>query len=334
MAGIRQEGDFRCTIEKQSAWGTPISTAPVGLPTEDLQITMEGDRHIIPVDRGIRFNHEDDRFVDTASSIPVARFSCPITSNLLKVALGGLLQKSTAWAAASSVYTMYPEAPANLPLCRTSSEGYFYTITRRSPTASQSERISDAVLRRLKLSLHPTNNNGLLWGEFEFVGTTYTHSANPSESITQESLSATTRYSWGDLDDVIYDGGADMLNDFISFELDMTFGAKFVGDSVRGEMHFPRFEGTATLVAGQNSITQACEAYRRSQAISTGRPLALKWGDGTVSTAGEMNITLFTHVNTFDDSDRGEGEIHTVTFNLEQGGTASEYPVEFKFYAA
>lgn len=261
MAGIRQEGDFRCTIERQAAWGTPIDTAPIGLNTEDLQITLEGDRHKPPVDRGIRFDYEDDRFVDTASTIPVARFSGPITYGMLKNVLPGLLQKVTNWTVSGGAAAdLFPEVPANLPTPRaitSTAGGYCFTITRRSPTASQSERISDAILRRLKISLHPTNNSGLLWGEFEFIGSTYAHSANPSGSITQDTMAATSVYTWGSLDDVILDGGADLLTDFVSFELDMTFGAKFAGDTPRGEVLFPRFEATCTATFGQNTQSQA-----------------------------------------------------------------------------
>lgn len=341
MAGIRQEGDFRCTIERQAVWGTPINTAPIGLNTVDLKITHEGDRHMIPVDRGIRFDYEDDRFVDTASTFPVCSFSCPITTGMLKTVLPGLLQNASNWTVATGAVDMFPQVPASLPTPRAitgTSGGYAYSIVRRSPTASQSERISDAICRRLKISLHPTNNGGLLWGEWEFIGTTYTHTLNlvpgDSPSITQDSLAATVRYSWGDLDDVLVDGGADLLTDFVSFELDMTFGAKFAGDTPRGEVLFPRWESTFTGVFGQNTQTQAYEAYSRSQAISTGRPIVIRWGDGTLSEAGEMNLTIFGNVESFDDSDRAEGETHTIVIKGEQGGTSTEYPVRFNYYTA
>lgn len=343
MAGIRQEGDFRCTIERQAAWGTPINTAPIGLNTVDMKISLAGDEHKVPVDRGIRFDHEDDRYIDTAATIPVCTFSCPITTGMLKTVLPGLLQNASNWTVATGAVDMFPQSPANLPTPRAitgTSGGYAYSIVRRSPTASQSERISDAVCRRLKLSLHPTNNGGLLWGEWEFIGTTYTHTLNlvpgDSPAITQDPLSATVRYSWGDLDAVTYAGGSSILTDFVSFELDMSFGAKFAGDTPRGEVLFPRFEATLNLTVGQNTSTQACEALSRATTISSGTPILFRWGDGTLSEAGEFNLTCFGYVapDGFDDTDRAEGETHKVKFMLEQGGTATEYPVRFNYYTA
>ncbi len=340
MAGVRNEGDFQCTIERQATWGTPISTAPIGLNTVDLKITHDGDRHIVPVDRGIRFNHEDDRFVDTASTFPVCSFSAPFTHGMMKTVLPGLLQKATNWTV-SGATVFYPAAPADLPTPRAitgTAGGYAYTIGRRSPTASQGERISDAICRRLKISLHPTNNNGLLWGEWEFIGTTYSHSVDlapdASPDPTQDPLTATTgRLAWANLADVIVDGGADLLTDFVSFELDMTFGAKFAGDTPRGEVLFPRFEATLTATFGQNTQTQAYEALMRSQAISTGHTIIFKWGDGTVSSAGELNLTFHGNVETFDDSDRSEGETHKITLSGEQGAAGvTESPVYFSTY--
>jgi len=334
MAGIRNRADFRYTIERQTTWGTPVDTAPIGLPCADLSITLEGDEHKIDVDRGIRVDHEDDTFIDTASMVPVARCSMPITSGMLKVLLPGLLQKTTDWTAAANVWDLFPTVPASIPLMRTSNQGYFYTLTKRSPTASLSERITNAVLRRLKLSLSAKENKGVLWGDLEFVGTTFSDTANPSGSITQDPLGSTVRYGWGDLASVLYDGGASILTDFVSFELDMTWNAELAGDTGRGEMLFPRFEANCTLVAGQNAVTQACKAYSRSQAVSTGRPLVLRWGDGTVSTAGEMDLTVFTQVKSFDDTDRSKGETHKIEFMAKQGGGATEYPVRFQYFAA
>lgn len=343
MAGIRQESDFRCTIVRQTAWGTPVTSTIVGLNTEDMQIMLEGDRHIVGVDRGIRVNHEDDRFVDTASSIPTVKFSCPITSGMLKTVLPGLLQTGTTdWAPTSSVYTMYPTTPDLLPAPRAGAsapDGYFFTIERQSPTAGITERISDCICKSLKLSLHPTNNGGLLWGEWEFFGTTFTKTATAGTGITQDSLAATLRYTWGNLTSVKLDGGATLLSDFQSFETSLTYGAKLAGDTPRGEVLFPRFEGTLNTAFGQQpigtTIIYDLQADMRSQAISTGKALAFHWGDGTPSSVGELSLTFFGSVEKFDDSDRKEGEVHNVTFTLEQGSSVSAEPaVKFVFYAA
>lgn len=337
MAGIRQEGDFRCTIERQATWGTPIDTAPIGLNTEDLQITMEGDRHIIPVDRGVRFNHESDRFIDTASSIPVAKFSAPITTSMLKNVLPGLLQNVTNWTfGSSSAVDLFPQSPANLPLPRAitgTSLGYAYTITRRSPTSGESERISDCICRSLKLSLHPTNNDGLLWGEWEFIGTTYSHAITPSGTITQDPLGATVRYGWGGLTTGTAYNATAMQTDFQSFEASLSFGAKFAGDTPRGEVLFPRFEGSVTITIGQNTtIGDAAEAASRSQAVDTGVPVVISWSTGAITAIGELDITFFGNVEKFDDTDRKEGETQVITLALEQGGTATEYPVRFQWW--
>lgn len=346
MAGIRQEGDFLCTIERQATWGTPISTAPIGLNTEDMQITMEGDRHMIPVDRGIRMNYEVDRFVDTVASIPVVKFSAPITVGMLKTVMPGLLQKSTDWTvAAGAIISMFPEAPANLPTPRAitgGTGGYAYTIARRSPTASQGERISDCICRSLKLSLHPTNNGGLLWGEWEFIGTTYSHSVNllPTASPvpTQDPITALVRYSWGGITTLTTYNTTAINTDFQSFEASLSFGAKFAGDTVRGEVLFPRFEGNLTLTCGQNAATQAAEAASRSQAVDTGIAVVIAFGPSStgsaITEAGEMQLLFFGSVEKFDDMDRKEGETHVVTLSLEKGSasTITEYPFNVQWW--
>lgn len=337
MAPIRVESDYQITIEKQSAWNTAIDTAPIGLPCTDLIITMEADKHIIPRDHGARYDREEDAFHDTAATIPTAKCSFPVTPNLLKNLLGGLLQSTPAWAPTGSAYDLYPVATSAIPTmgataaATLSSEGYFYTLTKKSPTASYSERITNAVIRSLTFSLHHTENHGVLWADCEFVGTAYTNTANPSGTVTQEPL--TSVYAWGDLDIVTYDAQS-LFSDFVSMKLDMTWGAKMANDSPRGYMQFPRFEATCQVVAGQSTAMTNARGYLRSQAVSTGRPLVLSWGDGTISSAGEMNITVFGRVDEFSDDDRAEGEVCSMTLAAHKGAGATEYPVRFAFYAA
>lgn len=341
MAPIRVESDFVITIEKQATWNTAVDSAPIGLPSADLIITMEADKHIIPRDRGVRYAHEADSFHDTSATFPTSKLSFPVTSNILKNVLGGLLQSNPAWSPTTNVYDMYPVASSAIPLMGAtaasslSSEGYFYTLTKKSPTASLTERITNAVPRSMSLSLHPTDNYGVLWCDMEFVGTTYTATANPSGSVTQEALTSTLIYPWGGLDYVTYDGTS-LFSDFVSFNLDMTWNAQLASGNPRGYMIFPKFEATATVTAGQNAALATAKGYLRSQAVSTGRPLVLTWGDGSSdpNAAGEMIITCFGRVDSFDDNDRAEGEVMTMGLACEQGAGGTEYPVRFQFYAA
>lgn len=333
MAGIRQQGDFQHCIERQTAWGTPVDSSPGGMITNNLVINAAPDEHNTMHDRGLRFEDEADTFSDTASTIPTAEADVTVDVGFLIDYLPGLLQKSTSWAAAASIYNIYPiSGVGTLPLCRTSDEGYFYTITKRSPTVNLSEKLSDAIMRRCVLTIHPKNGQtpGALSAKCEWIGTTYTNTANPSGTVTHDEL--TTIYKWGSIGDVSI-GGTTIKDDFISAEIDMTFNAKLMGDVPTGEAHFPKFEAKVTLVAAQNTTTGAFKSTIRSRAIDTATPIVIRWGDGTLSSNGELNITCFGVPTDFDDTDRTEGEVHTVTFRCVGGTLASnEHPVRFNFY--
>jgi hypothetical protein len=299
---------------------------------------MEADKHIIPRDHGARYDREEDAFHDTSATFPTAKCSFPVTSNILKTVLPGLLQATPAWSPTGAVYDMYPVATSAIPLMGAtaattlSSEGYHYTIIKKSPTASYSEKITNAVIRNMKLSLHPTENYGVLWAECEFIGTTYTNTDNTTLGETQEALTRTLMYPWGDLDIVLY-GAQSLFSDFVSFSLDMTWGAKLSSDSPRSYMQFPRFESTCQVTAGQCAAMTTARASLRSQAVSDSKAITFTWGDGTASEAGELSISVFGRVDDFNDDDRAEGEVCTMTIAGNKGG-AGEYPVSFSFYAA
>lgn len=336
MAGIRQQGDFQHTIEGQAAWDTPIDTAPIGLITNNLVINMEPDVHDTPHDRGLRFMDEADSFADTEASTGTAEADVTVTPTFITDILPGLLQKTSAWTDTAGVWDFYSiSSVANVPLCRTSDQGYFYTITKRSPTASHSERLSNAVMRRCVLTIHPKNGNtpGSLSAKCEWIGTTYTNTANPSASITHDEV--TTLYKWGGIVAVSYNGTS-ILDDFISAEFDFTFGAKFIGDVPTGEVAFPKFECKTTFTVSQNSTIGALKSTIRNRAIDTAVPFVIDWSAaGTMADAGDLKITAFGYPTEFNDTDRAEGEVQTVTM-MSYGGTlaSNEHPLRIQAYVA
>ena len=330
-AGRKVIDDFQFTIEQQAAWGTVIDTAPIGLPTKDLEVTLDPVNVVIDRADGVRGTSENASYNDSTNSIARARFKCPATPLLLKTLVPGLLQKNVAYTDSSGVWTFIPQAIADLPTPRDDTDaGYFYTITRRSPTASNSTRIHNAIMTTMKLMLDHASDDGLLMIECEFIApaSTYSIVANPSGTVTQASLASVYQYIGGinGLDTISLNSQSHALGDIMSFELNPTWNAKFQGDNPAGEVVFPRFECTGSIKIAGNSYTEALKVLCRTAAVASQVDLQIDWGDGTVSSAGELQLKSHLKMMSYTDPPELEdGEIITFNFNGEWGG-AGEYP--------
>lgn len=331
MAGRKTNRDYQYTYEKQATWGTAIDTSPVGLALPDLEIKLEANDQTVERARGLRYDVTSDSWQDTAGKIASWKFTQPhiVTPTFLKDLLPGVLQKSsTGWAAVGNVWTMFPEVPANIPTPAATNDGYFYTLTRNSNRASDDEYIKNALITSMKFSVHPSENHGVLVCEAEGIGQGFTRGATVSGTVGQ--LDLAQRYAWSSIGTFEYNA-FNLLPDFHSMEFTISYGGKYLRDLPAGDAVFPFFtvSGSFTVLAGTN--TEAIEGYYYSQASGTAYLLKCYFGDGTVSSAGELNLDFYTKLTSCEPN-MTDGEHYTFGFKGELGATASNYPFQAKFY--
>lgn len=323
------KADYTFTYERETTYGTAVDSAPVGINTEDMTFSFEPNKQRFMRAMGIRGLHESNVSNNTFGVFPTASVSVRMTPQLMEDLLPGILQKTNDWTNVDNVWTMYTNNYSNLPSPKTTSSGYFYTLVRNSSDTGNDEYLTSALPTSLKLSIDPTNNNGILTGDFEFIAKDYTRSATQTGNITN--APSTNAYEWGNIGDVTFDGNS-FADDFVSCEINITSGAKHISDLPDGEIVFPKWEVTGTLKVIENDYTETMKDYVLSSAVSTGRPLVISFGDGTVSSAGEMNITCFVYLTNWS-SEYEEGEIISYEFEGVFGG-AGEYPIKVEFYNA
>ena len=334
MSTFRNVHDYQFTLERETTWGTAVDSAPIGLATENLEIGISPDEHNIMRARGNRGISEADMWLDTNRMIPTAKFGCVATPTNLQTLVPGILQKATDWAAAANLWTYYTANYADLPTPKASNSGYFYTLTKRSPDSSNSEKVTSAVMRSMKFSVHPTDNQSSLYLETEWFGKAFSRGNNPSGTVTQESL-ASVPYLWSNLVTASY-GATNILAELRSAEINVTAGAKFAFDNPAGAVIFPMWEvgGQFTIAGGSDAET--LKALCLSSAVSTADTLTLGWntGGGAPNADDEITLASFCYLTNYktDDSD-----LELVTFDFKGVfGTiaSSEYPFVFKNYQA
>lgn len=333
MPGTVVKLDYTYSIEKGATWGTAIDTAPYGLPIDQLEIKQSSIQHEFPRAYGIRATQEDNYFSEDTLSIPTAKISnMPVTPVILKDLLGGILQKPTAWSPTTSIYTMFANTTyAGAPAFR-SNEGYFYTITRNTPESAKDERIASAVPHTLKLSLDVKDNNSVLMADLDFIGNGYAR--NVTATTTPLVYGLATLYKFSGLGAVKFDS-VSIKADFIGFEVEIKNNAKFVNDLPTGEIVLPKYEASGKIkMMGGSAEAELMKTYAQNSAQSTGRQFEIQWGDGTVSSAGELNLSFFCYLTNWSSS-YDEGEVIEFDFVGCEGVTAStEYIAYAKFHSA
>jgi len=327
MAGHTVDLDWQYTLEKQTVWGTPVDTvAALVLPTEMLEIVQDADVHDIRVARGIRGKHEDAHWSDKNITLPTVQGSMPATPQLIVQMLPYLLQAHTAWTAdGSDNWKMYPHLPANLPKPKATNNGYYGTIMARSPQTNDSIEVSDAVLQSLKLSLHPTENDSVLWMDTQWLAANFLDGQEPSATPVLASIA--TLFEYANLTSFTW-GGADIFADLFSIEWEFTFGAKRAKNNLpSGELVLPEFSCTTTFKMEANATAEAMKAEVLATGRSGGKHLKLQWGNGTPAAAGEANIWTFGALVSAK-PDYKEGEMITFTQDCMYGdySGADEYP--------
>lgn len=329
MPAISVKSDFQFTAQRGTTFGTPQTDAPIGLPIGDMDIKMESTKHTFERARGIRVESENDFWVSDDLSIPEASFkSAPLTPDYMVLLLPGILQKTTDWTPAGNIYTMYTIGSiSNVPSFTSGSQGYFYTLVRNNPLANRDVHIASAVPHTMKLMLDVKDNNSVLSADMDFVGRGFAYATSSGGSVTH--LPLTTLYKFQDLKTFSYNS-VSFLNDLVGFEIEIKNGAKFANDVPLNDVVLPKFEVSGKFKILASSNTEILKQYCHDNTAANAMPLKIYWGDGTVSSAGELNIDVFCYLTnysaTFD-----EGEVLEFEFVGKQG-LASEYPIQFQFY--
>lgn len=321
--------DYKFCIERQVTWGTAIDTSPLLLPTDEMFVELEAGTHTIPRTTGNRWDTEGAAFADSSTMIPKVTFRVPATPEINNIVIPWMLQKNADYAAAANVWTYIPQAQSALPAPRTSTtEGYFYTLTAKSPIASKSIIMKDAICTSLKLMVHHSENQKMAYWEVEAIGRGYSHGANPSGTI-GTTLDLDIRYPWIEIDHFTVNG-TDQPNDFVSMETTISYGAKFQNDVPTGEIVFPELTTSGNFVVCGNANTEALKTLVHTSAVDNAIALLLQWGDGTISAAGEWNTEQYIRLTKFT-VERREGEVITFEY-VGLGGGATEFPFKSVHY--
>ena len=334
MAGYKVLSDYTFTIERESAYGTAVGSTPIGLPTEEMTFSQEPNKHRLNRAWGYRGQHEANTWQDTYGVVPTASTSVIMTPQLMTLMLPGVLQADVDWAAATSVWTMYTNNYADLPLPKGADEGYFYTLVRNSPASADDERLVSAIPTSLTLSIGPTDNEGILMSQWEFVASQYDREVDAGGTISHAQL--TDMYKWGEICTVsgVTFGSVDLTSDFVSAEISITNGAKLVNDIPDGEFVFPKWEVTATVTVIANANTEGIKTKVLDRDVNLAEPLKICFGTSATTPAAEGDLILTMHAYATEwSSDYAEGEVITFTFEGVFGG-AGEYPFQAKFYHA
>lgn len=328
MSGIKVLSDYTFTAESGSVFGTAADSLPIGLPTEKLEFGIEPIKHRIPRSFGYRGPHESNTWQSTGSGfIPTANTSIILTPQLLAYLLPGIFQSDTPWTGSSGDWTMFTNNEPDLPKPKATNSGSYYTLTRNSPDSNDDERIDSAIPTSLKLTINATDNAGSLMGELEFMGRGYKRGFTSAGTVSHAAL--TNRFEFNNIVEVSY-GGDNFYTDFVSMEMNITDGAKFINDIPLGEAVFPKWEVQGTVKMLANSFSEGFKDLADSADVDSGQPLVIAFGNTSPAANGDLVITSHAYL-TNHPSDYTEGEVIEFSFEGVFGG-AGEYPVKVNFF--
>ena len=336
MATPVVKNDYTFTLERGTTWGSAIQDTPLGIPTEEMKVGQEATAHYIPIAKGVRGQQEATTWQNTSSTFPTATFDCPASPAVLKNVLPALFQSDPDWTPATNVYTLFTYNCSGLPNVTGSNEGYFYTLNRRNDCDStNSDQLASALMKSLKLSLARDANEGVLWMSTEWIGKGFNRGVTLSSGVTHMSVSG--MYEFDNRTAVTY-GSYDLTSAFISMEMNITDGAKFIRDIPTANVVFPMWEVEGTLVVAQTSDTNTMKSEVLSRDVDSARTLTFGWTTGAVSADGEMQIDCNAYLTSFE-SDYEEGEVITFGFKGVMGtnggvSAAGEHAAKITFYAA
>ena len=331
MSAIKVQNFFQFTFEKQSTWDTAIDSAPKLLLTEeDMPIDITPKHHAPAIKRGQNGPSEKDAWNDLVGVIPTATVTSYITPALLSGLLPAICQRTPTWSGVANVWDIYTNGDcAYTPNPKDDGTGYFYTLTRRYCTASNSVRIKNAIPTNMTFTIHETDNEGALYMTSDWIGQGYQSAQSPTGTVVDATISGA--YSYANIGAVSF-GAYDLTDVLQSAEISLSNGAKYVRDLPTGPVAFTGWEVTGSFVVGATANTDAMKSLCQSDVAQNAKAFVISFGDGTVSSAGELNLTVFCYLTDFQE-DFTDGESITFNFVGKFGDTASnEYPFRAQFY--
>lgn len=331
MGAIKTQNFFQFTFEKQSAWDTAIDTAPKLLLTEDdMPINVEPNHHAPTIKRGINGPSEKDAWNDLVGVIPTATVTSYMNASLMSGLLPAICQKTPTWSGIANIWSIHTNGDcAYTPNPKDDGTGYFYTLTRRYCDTGNSVRIKNAIPTNMTFTCDVADKNGALYMTSDWIGQGYQSAQSPTGTIVDSTFSGI--YSYANIGAVSF-GSYDLTTALQSFEISLANGAGYVKDLPTGPIVFNGWEVTGNFVVTSTANTETMKALTQSDVMSNAQFLTISYGDGTVSSAGEMNLYVFCYLTnaqtTFTD-----GEEITFSFIGKFGNTASnEYPFRAQFY--
>jgi hypothetical protein len=332
--------DLQATIELQTTWGTAIDTSPLILPGGNLEITQEPGNHEVDVQSGARAHSEHNVYNYTTGKLAKVTFDCPVTPSICNLfAFPGILQKNAAWAAAANVWTYTNLEQVDLPLMKTDTDaGYKYTFALRSPTASKSTQVHNAIGGVFDFRWDAEADNGLLMVKTEFIAEGYTETANLAQDGT--AISIADAYKWHN-EELLFSVNSQVLtNQFKSLNsLAVSYNAHRQGNTTRGDTVFDDFtcKGSIDIWDDTANGTGYCDAlsvlcFTTAAGATAGVPLNLGIGDGTLSEAGEMEFNLWIIPRKMTPKPGSDGKVWTFEFECVNGTIPTS--LEYAFQAA
>jgi len=331
MPAIKTQNFFQYTFEKQSAWDTTIDTAPKLLLTEEeMPINIEPNHHNPKIKRGVNGEHEKDAWNDLVGVIPTATVTSYITPQIMSGILPAICQRTPSWSGIANVWSIFTNGDCTYtPNPKNDGTGYFYTLTRRYCTASNSVRINNAIPTNMTFTISETDNEGALYMTSDWIGQNYASAQSPTGTVVDSTFSGV--YSFANIGAVSF-GAYDLTDALVSAEISLSNGAKYIKDLPTGPVVFNGWEVTGNFVVTSTANTETMKSLCQSDVASNAKTFTISFGDGTVSSAGEMNLTVFCYLTGFT-PDFSDGESITFNFVGKFGDTASnEYPFRAQFY--
>jgi hypothetical protein len=214
---------------------------------------------------------------------------------------------------------MFTQNYDGLPSPKSGNQGYFYTLVKNSPQSGDDEIIASAIPSSVKLAVSPTDNEGVLKADIEFVGTGYEKGVTSGGIVKHADLA--NMYRWGSISAVKF-GTANLTPDFISAEINITHGAKLAQDLPTGEVVFPKWEVTGTVKVIASPLSETMKSIVLSRDVNNAEELVIAFGSETPTAEGHLVLSSMCYLTEWK-SDYTEGEV--IEFQFEGVFTNSKY---------
>jgi len=328
MSGYKILKDYLFCMQSGSVWGTAMaqtSGTKAIITDQETVFNLESTKHRFERLRGLRMLHEGESWNETGSAVPTITMNNVMMDINIDDYLNSLFPQSGSWLAVSNIKTWYPQQATMLPLYK-SNQGTFYTILRKSPDSNDSTVIASAIVKSAKFKIHPVDNDAVLMADFEFLGNNLQEDVDYTGNIRINDTNQLYTYAgtYG-VNAVLYNSSS-VTTDFISAEINIDNGAKYVSDLPNKEIALTEFTVNGNISLAASSTTDTMKQDCMNSAISTGKMLQLDFGAGSLGTSGDLRFLIFCKLNNYS-TDLTEGEILTFDFEGIAGVTGSyEYP--------